>query len=95
MTRRKKETEKEASKVVKKDIHAEAKRLRREAHEAKQAAEAKDNSREDFRKFFVKIRKKLELSQDMEEVLWIHFKRRGFAKKDKFLEGIKDFGYKL
>tara|TARA_R100000951_G_scaffold114944_2_gene121453 strand:- start:877 stop:1158 length:282 start_codon:yes stop_codon:yes gene_type:complete len=75
---------------------ADAKKKRKAAWEAQQAAENKEeNSREEFRKFFVKIRSKLGLSQDMEGVIWTHFKSAGFDKKDKFEEGIKHFGYKL
>ena len=94
MTKKKKDIGPE--KVVRnKDRFAQAKEARRQAHEAKVSAETTENSRDEFRKYFVKIRKKLELAQDMEGVLWIHLKRRGFNKKEKFAEGIKDFGYKL
>jgi len=75
---------------------ADAKKRRKAAWDAKQAAEnTEENSREEFRKFFVKVRSKLNLSQDMEGVIWTHFKSAGFDKKDKFEEGIKHFGYKL
>jgi len=88
MTKRKKEEKIE-------DRFAIARKKRKEAHEAKEAKEAKQDEREEFRKFFVKIKGKLGLGQDMEGVIWKHFKSSGFAKKDKFKEGIKHFGYKL
>lgn len=75
---------------------ADAKKRRKAAWDAKQATEnTEENSREEFRKFFVKIRSKLSLAQGMEGVLWTHFKSAGFDKKEKFKEGIKHFGYKL
>lgn len=97
MARRKREeTIKKEEKMEKRDIFAEAREKRRKAWEAKQAADAKkENSREEFRKFFVKIKSKLGLSSEMEQVIWLHFKSAGFDKKDKFEEGIKHFGYKL
>jgi len=75
---------------------SDAKKRRKAAWDAKQAqAGTEENSREEFRKFFVKIRSKLDLGQDMEGVIWTHFKSAGFDKKEKFKEGIKHFGYKL
>lgn len=91
MTKQKKE-EKNKEKV----IVIDAKEQRRLAWEAKQIVEnKKENSREEFRKFFIKIKGKLSLAQDMEEVVWKHFKAAGFDKKEKFEEGIKHFGYQL
>lgn len=73
-----------------------AKEKRRLAWEAqKKTEDKKENSREEFRKFFVKIKGALKLPNDMEDVIWIHFKRAGFDSKEKFEEGIKHFGYKL
>ena len=94
MTRRKKE-ENKAEEAVK-DRLAEAKAARRKAWEEKQAKKTvEENSRDEFRKFFIKIKGKLGLGKDMEEVIWIHFKSAGFDKKEKFEDGIKHFGYKL
>lgn len=73
-----------------------AKEARRKAWEAKQAEQnVEENSREEFRKFFIKIKGKIGLDKDMENVIWIHFTKAGFDKKEKFEEGIKHFGYKL
>ena len=52
-------------------------------------------NREDFRKYFVKIKRKLNLNADLEEVIWLHLKAKGFNEKDLFENGIKDFGYNL
>ena len=84
---------KEKEKVV--DKFASAKEKRAAAWEAKQKEEKAENSRDEFRKFFIKIKGKLNLAGDMEEVIWIHFKSAGFNKKEKFEEGIKHFGYNL
>lgn len=54
-----------------------------------------ENTREEFRKYFIQIKKKLGLGKEMENVIWLHFKAAGFDKKDKFDEGVKHFGYKL
>lgn len=92
MTRKKKNTEDNTVK----DRFQEAREKRRLAHEAKQKKEnGVDSSREDFRKFFIKIKTKLGLDKSMEQVIWTHFKVTGFDKKEKFEEGIKHFGYKL
>lgn len=55
----------------------------------------KDNSREDFRKYFLKINKKLKLEKYVEEVIWIHLKTIGCNKKELFEKGIEHFGYKI
>lgn len=53
------------------------------------------NEREEFRKYFLKISKKLALKRSVEEILWTHLKTIGCDKKEKFDEGIKHFGYNL
>jgi len=75
----------------------QAKEKRRLAWEAKQKERGSDerSEREEFRKFFAKIKNKLKLEKSMEEVIWKHFKASGFDKKEKFEKGIKHFGYKL
>lgn len=55
----------------------------------------KTDDREDFRKYFLKLNKKLELDKSLEEVIWIHLKTIGCDKKEKFDDGIKHFGYKI
>lgn len=55
----------------------------------------KDNSREDFRKYFLKLSKKLKLNKSLEEVIWIHLKTIGCNKKELFDKGVKHFGYKI
>lgn len=51
--------------------------------------------REEFRRYFVKIKKKLKLEPEMENVLWLHLKASGNAEAAKFDDGIKHFGYRL
>jgi len=55
----------------------------------------KDNSREDFRKYFLKLNKKLKLNKSLEEVIWVHLKTIGCNKKELFDKGVKHFGYKI
>jgi hypothetical protein len=51
------------------------------------------DDREDFRKYFLKLNKKLELNKSLEEVIWIHLKTIKCDKKELFDKGIKHFGY--
>jgi len=53
------------------------------------------NNREEFRKYFTKIKRVLNLSSDLEEVIWLHLKAIHCDKKDKFDAGLEHFGYKL
>jgi hypothetical protein len=55
----------------------------------------KNNEREEFRQFFIKIKNKLQLKNSMEEILWLHLKSSGFDKSEKFEDGIRHFGYNL
>ena len=57
--------------------------------------EEKCDSREDFRKYFLTISKKLKLNKSLEEVIWIHLKTIKCNKKELFEKGIKHFGYKI
>lgn len=83
-------------KIKKINTLAAAKEARKKAWEEKQSKKiCSENTREEFRKFFIKIKGKLKLTKDMEEVIWLHFKAAGFDKKEKFIDGIKHFGYKI
>jgi len=53
----------------------------------------KTDDREDFRKYFLKLNKKLNLNKSIEEVIWVHLKTINCDKKDLFDKGIKHFGY--
>jgi hypothetical protein len=55
----------------------------------------KEDSREEFRKYFLKLNKKLNLNKSLEEVIWIHLKTIKHDKKDLFDKGVEHFGYKL
>jgi hypothetical protein len=55
----------------------------------------KDNNREEFRKYFLKLNKKLNLNKSLEEVIWIHLKTIKHDKKELFDKGVEHFGYKL
>jgi hypothetical protein len=53
------------------------------------------DSREEFRKYFVGLKRKLNLAPELENVLWLHLKTMGMDKKEKFNEGVEHFGYKI
>jgi hypothetical protein len=55
----------------------------------------KDNNREDFRKYFLKIKRKLSLDKSLEDILWVHLKAIDHDKKELFEQGVKHFGYKI
>jgi hypothetical protein len=55
----------------------------------------KEDSREEFRKYFLKLNKKLNLNKSLEEVIWIHLKTINHDKKELFDKGVKHFGYKI
>lgn len=55
----------------------------------------KDNNREEFRKYFLKLNKKLNLNKSLEEVIWIHLKTIKHDKKELFDKGVEHFGYKI
>jgi hypothetical protein len=55
----------------------------------------KNNNREEFRKYFLKLNKKLNLNKSLEEVIWIHLKTIEHDKKELFDKGVEHFGYKL
>ncbi len=67
------------------------------AEAAKKASpEAEEKyKREDFRKYFVQLKRKLGLEPELENIIWLHFKAAGFDEKEKFDDGIRHFGYKL
>lgn len=55
----------------------------------------KSDDREDFRKYFLTISKRLKLDRSLEEIIWIHLKAIKHNKKEMFDKGIKHFGYKI
>jgi len=86
-------------KTVKKESDAEkiakARKRRLALAAERKPVEEKSDSREDFRKYFLKISKKLEINKSMEEVIWIHLKTIKCDSKELFEKGIKHFGYKI
>lgn len=64
------------------------------AKEVKRKIE-KTDERESFRKYFLKLRKKLDLDKSLEEVIWTHLKTIKCDKEQLFDKGIKHFGYKI
>ena len=51
--------------------------------------------RDEWRQYFVKLKRKLNLDPSLEQVMWLHFKSSGFTSKDRFDEGVKHFGYEI
>jgi hypothetical protein len=64
---------------------------------AKQSVPAQEqtDSREEFRKYFLKLKKSLNLEKYLEEVIWAHLKAIKHDKKELFDKGIQHFGYKI
>jgi len=70
--------------------------MRRATHEAKVSKKMlTEDSREEFRKYFVGLKRKLNLAPEIENVIWLHLKAVGMATKEKFNEGVTHFGYKI
>lgn len=61
----------------------------------KEPVEDKTDDRDDFRKYFLKLSKKLKLQKYLEEVIWIHLKTIKHDKKELFDKGVEHFGYKI
>lgn len=98
MARNKKQTEKKEEQVLDNSAEKqikEAREARKKLHEEKQKKDGINNNREEFRKFFVRVKGKLGLDESMEKIIWLHLKKTGFDKKEKFEKGIKHFGYEL
>lgn len=62
---------------------------------SKKAAKENSDSREDFRKYFLKLSKKLNLEKYLEDVIWSHLKTIKHDKKELFDKGVQHFGYKI
>ena len=70
--------------------------MRKAIHEAKLDKKgAIEDSREEFRKYFVGLKRKLNLQPELEQVIWLHLKAMSMATKEKFNEGVTHFGYKI
>ena len=70
--------------------------MRRAAHEAKMSVKKADEAtREEFRIYFVELKRKLNLEPEIEHVLWLHLKAIGMNNKDRFNDGVRNFGYKV
>ena len=50
---------------------------------------------EEFRKFWVVSCKKYGIDSSLKDAVWIHFKATGHDKKEKFLDGLRSFGFKI
>lgn len=84
------------AKKAKKELSPREMRLKiaEEAKKADPVLREKD-VREDFRKYFVQLKRKLKLDASLENVIWLHFKAAGFDSKERFDDGIRHFGYKI
>ena len=76
------------------------KELRKKSwEEAQQNASLKgkreSDIRKEFKQYFIQLKRKLDLDASLEEIMWLHFKSAGYAKKESFNEGVEHFGYKI
>lgn len=98
---RKKKVEEENKKeeksvvVTNKDKIAKARKKRIALAEKREKVEKPSDSRYEFKKYFVKLKKKLNLKNELEEVIWTHLRTIGCDKKELFDKGVKHFGYKI
>ena len=53
------------------------------------------NAREAFRIYFIQLKKKVNLSSDLENIIWLHLKAMKFDKPELFAQGVKHFGYTI
>lgn len=51
--------------------------------------------RKEFKKYFIKLKRKLNLDPSLESILWLHLKSAGYAQSELFDKGIENFGYKV
>lgn len=80
----------------KSSTNSSAKEARKAAWEEKnKPVKKQENTREEFRKFFIQLKKKLNLKPELENIMWLHFKASGFDSKEKFEAGTKHFGYEI
>lgn len=54
----------------------------------------KKEKREAFRQFFIKAKRKLNLSSSLEDVIWMHLESTGMDSPENFKKGMQNFGYK-
>ena len=99
MPRKKKVEEKEKKEesvvVTNKDKIAKARKKRIALAEKREKVEKPSDSRYEFKKYFVKLKKKLNLKNELEEIIWTHLKQIKCDKKEFFEKGVKHFGYKI
>jgi len=88
--------EKKAKKIeTEEDRIAKARKRRIALAKEKEPQLEKSNSREDWRKYFLKISSRMGLEKYLEEVIWSHLKATGNDKKELFEKGLKHFGFKI
>lgn len=75
----------------------EARALRVALYKEKQNSNTISNksAREQFKEYFVQIKRKLNLPSNIENAVWLHLKAIGCDKPELFKKGIENFGYKL
>lgn len=83
---RKKKEEKELEKAKKNKVAIAVK---------KERPKKENENREDFRRYFIKLSRKLDLPKYLEETIWLHLKAIKHDKKELFDDGIRHFGYKI
>jgi len=54
-----------------------------------------EDVRKAFKVYFIQLSRKLKLSSDLENILWLHIKSAGFATPSLFDKGVRHFGYNI
>jgi len=54
-----------------------------------------DEVRKEFRNYFVKLKRKLQLDAGLEDIIWLHLQSTGNDKPELFNKGVENFGYKV
>ena len=69
--------------------------MRIQASKGNLPKEEEINHREEFRKYFIDLKRKIGLESSMENILWLHLKAIKCDKKPLFDQGILNFGYRV
>ena len=84
------------TKKAKEELSPKEMRLKiAEESKKKDPVKKEKEKREEFRTYFIRLKRKLNLDAYLEDIIWLHFKAAGFDEKEKFDDGVRHFGYKI
>ena len=92
MSDKKKKEKKQLSEA---DLIAKARKKRLALAKESATTEESTNERENFKRYFLKLNKKLKKDRSLEEVIWTHLKTIKHDKEELFDKGVEHFGYKI